>query len=225
MYRLLSKPLFWETGWLVWSRSHWCPAGDTLSGQLGLKHVGHMWRWMMDELEEFKQMEWERWNAQRTIRWCCCVNVCTSVVRHGGLVRVTLLLETHVPQLQHGGHQLQQTWTTDRRSHCQLQRNLTWWLSCDRKTHEENISWHSVTRVVGNIQYSWEYKKRYQFSPLLGCPWSERRPSSHWTGPCLAGQESSRFHWTWSDTCCNLPDTTRLDSEEEEEEEGVTYRE
>lgn len=32
----------------------------------------------------------------------------TGVVGHGGLVRVALLLEAHVPELQHRGHHLQQ---------------------------------------------------------------------------------------------------------------------
>lgn len=35
--------------------------------------------------------------------------LCTSVVRHRGLIRVTLFLEGHVPQLQHSRHHLQQT--------------------------------------------------------------------------------------------------------------------
>lgn len=37
-----------------------------------------------------------------------CVNAYTGVIGQGGLVRVALLFESHVPQLQHGRHQLQQ---------------------------------------------------------------------------------------------------------------------
>lgn len=37
----------------------------------------------------------------------CCVFTC--IIRHGGLIRVTLLLEGHVTQLKHRRHDLQQT--------------------------------------------------------------------------------------------------------------------
>lgn len=37
-----------------------------------------------------------------------CVNAYTGVIGQGGLVRVALLFESHVPQLQHGRHHLQQ---------------------------------------------------------------------------------------------------------------------
>ena len=53
-------------------------------------------------------MKWKAWTEEHDDDDDDDAN--TRVVRHGGLVRVTLLLEGHVPQLQDGRHHLQQTW-------------------------------------------------------------------------------------------------------------------
>lgn len=78
---------------LMLSRWHtFCAAGgDTWESQ-----------WKMVDYDEIGK------HAEEMMRR---VYVCvrTSVVRHGGLVRVTLLLEGHVSQLQHSRHHLQQT--------------------------------------------------------------------------------------------------------------------
>lgn len=93
---------------LMLSRWHtfWAAGGETRESY---------WR-MLEGLRKWR-VTGTMHSKGRLQRW----NVRTGVIRHGGLVRVTLLLEGHVPQLQHGRHHLQHTWQTIRRGHSVLQ--------------------------------------------------------------------------------------------------------
>lgn len=62
---------------------------------------------IMEEVSDNSRVEWD-------VRCLYDDSVITCVVWHRGLVRVTLLLKGHVPQLQHSWHHLQQTWWQNR---------------------------------------------------------------------------------------------------------------